>query len=233
MRPPVRYLIAALLGGCLVVLAACGDDDQATSTAAPTGSPDGPGAIGDTPCPPAEGAEEQTQEFDSGPQNCIDPSKSYEAVITTSRGDVTIELDPEAAPMAVNNFVFLARNKYFEGTEFHRIIPEFVVQGGDPGTGPALGAGDPGYEFEDELPEDGPPFYPVGSVAMANAGPDTNGSQFFVVTGPSGEQLPPDYTRFAEVTDGMDVVQDIEATGSPDGTPSEPTTIESVTVTES
>ena len=215
-----------------VLVAGCGDDEEPTSTVAPASEAEGV-AIGDTPCPPADGAEEQTVEFDSGPQACIDPSASYEAVLATSRGDITIALDAEAAPMTVNNFVFLARHRYYDGTVFHRIIPTFVVQGGDPGTGPELGAGDPGYEFEDELPADGPPFYEVGSVAMANAGPDTNGSQFFIVTGDSGAQLPGDYSLFGEVTEGMDVVAEIEATGSQSGEPTEPTTIESVTITES
>jgi cyclophilin family peptidyl-prolyl cis-trans isomerase len=228
MRASRLRCLAAPAAAVLLGLIACGDDAEDTETVAP----DTAGvAIGDAPCPQPDGTEERTVEFDTGPQACIDPEASYEATLATSRGDIAIALDAAAAPMAVNNFVFLARHRFYDGTEFHRIIPGFVVQGGDPGTG-TLGEGGPGYEFVDEAPADGPPFYAVGSVAMANAGPDTNGSQFFIVTGPEGEQLPPSYTRFGEVTDGMDVVAELEATGTSDGTPSERTTIDSVTITE-
>jgi cyclophilin family peptidyl-prolyl cis-trans isomerase len=210
--------------GVALALGACGDDDTQAD-------PGGEAAVGATPCPPEAGADERTTQFDSAPQGCIDPSATYEAAMTTSRGEITIELYPSLAPKAVNNFVFLARHRYFDGVEFHRIIPGFVVQGGD-AVGNPPGTGGPGYQFEDELPTDGPPFYAVGSLAMANSGPDTNGSQFFIVTGDQGAQLPPSYSLFGAVVDGMDVVEEIEATGTGGGTPSEPTTIESVTVTE-
>ena len=104
----------------------------------------------------------------------------------TSKGTIVIGFDPIAAPKSVNNFVFLARYHYYEGIVFHRVIPGFVLQGGDP-TG--TGRGGPGYQFEDELPKPG--RYELGSLAMANAGPNTNGSQFFVISGPSGVRLPP------------------------------------------
>jgi cyclophilin family peptidyl-prolyl cis-trans isomerase len=232
-------ILAALLGAALVV-AGCGDDDSTTEStedggteeeATDDGTSDGAGPTGTPECPPEDGADERTTQFDSAPEECIDPSATYEAVMTTSRGEITIELDPSMAPKTVNNFVFLARHRYFDGVEFHRIIPGFVVQGGD-AVGNPPGTGGPGYQFEDELPTEGPPFYEVGSLAMANSGPDTNGSQFFIVTGDQGAQLPPQYSRFGSVVDGMDVVAEIEATGSGGGTPTEPTTIESVTVTE-
>lgn len=146
---------------------------------------------------------------------CITSGKTYVAVIKTDVGTFDITLDSKAAPITVNNFVFLARYHFYDGIIFHRVIPGFVVQGGDPlGTG----AGGPGYKFKDELPKAG--AYKLGSVAMANSGPNTNGSQFFIVTGPSGEQLPPLYSLFGQVTSGMSVVNKIAADGSASGTPS-------------
>jgi cyclophilin family peptidyl-prolyl cis-trans isomerase len=158
---------------------------------------------------------------------CIDPAKRYTASMVTSKGTLTIALDPIAAPNTVNSFVFLARYHYFDGIVFHRIIPGFVLQGGDP-TG--TGRGGPGYRFADELPAAG--RYEIGSLAMANAGPNTNGSQFFVISGDSGVRLPPQYSLFGKVVAGLDVVSAIDAIGSASGTPGETVTIESVTVSE-
>jgi cyclophilin family peptidyl-prolyl cis-trans isomerase len=158
---------------------------------------------------------------------CIDVNKRYTASMVTSKGTLTIALDPLAAPQTVNNFVVLARYHYFDGIVFHRIIPGFVLQGGDP-TG--TGRGGPGYRFADELPKAG--RYELGSLAMANAGPNTNGSQFFVISGPSGVRLPPQYSLFGKVVAGLDVVAAIDALGTSSGTPKETVTIESVTVTE-
>jgi peptidylprolyl isomerase len=159
---------------------------------------------------------------------CIDPEKRYTAEMVTSKGTLRIALDAVAAPKTVNNFVFLARYHYFDGIDFHRIIPGFVVQGGDP-TG--TGTGSPGYRFEDELPRPG--RYELGSLAMANAGPNTNGSQFFIISGPDGAQLPPQYSLFGKVVAGMDVVAALDGVGSRSGRPSERVSIESVTITES
>jgi cyclophilin family peptidyl-prolyl cis-trans isomerase len=158
---------------------------------------------------------------------CIDRSKRYTAEMVTSKGTMTIALDPIAAPQTVNNFVFLARYHYFDKIVFHRIIPGFVLQGGDP-TG--TGRGGPGYQFADELPAAG--RYELGSLAMANAGPDTNGSQFFVISGPSGVRLPPQYSLFGKVVSGIDVVSAIDSVGTQSGAPTETVTIESVTVRE-
>ena len=124
------------------------------------------------------------------------------------KGRWSIALDPLAAPQTVNSFVFLARYHYYDGIVFHRIIPGFVLQGGDP-TG--TGTGGPGYRFEDELPDAG--RYKVGSLAMANAGPDTNGSQFFIISGPDGVRLPPLYSLFGKVVTGLDVVEQDRQTG--------------------
>jgi cyclophilin family peptidyl-prolyl cis-trans isomerase len=141
---------------------------------------------------------------------------------------MTIVLDAVGAPKTVNNFVFLARWHYYDGIVFHRIIPGFMLQGGDP---EGSGRGGPGYRFDDELPAPG--RYEIGSLAMANAGPDTNGSQFFIVSGPDGTSLPPSYSLFGKVVGGLDVVKAIESVGSRSGAPSEEVVIESVTVTES
>src|ERR1700726_2392630 len=127
----------------------------------------------------------------------IDTTKRYVATMTTSHGTMVIALDPLAAPKAVNSFVFLARYHYFDGIVFHRVIPGFVLQGGDP---EGSGRGGPGYRFADELPPAG--RYELGSLAMANAGPNTNGSQFFVISGPSGMRLPPQYSLFGKVVAG-------------------------------
>ena len=181
-----------------------------------------------TECPEADGSSPKRQRFDTPPPMCIDPDRSYTATMVTSKGTMTIALDPAAAPRTVNNFVVLARYHYFDGITFHRVIPGFVLQGGDP---EGTGRGGPGYRFADELPRPG--RYEVGSVAMANAGPDTNGSQFFVISGPQGAALPPQYSLFGKVVAGLDVVAAIDAVGTSSGTPRERVTIESVTITES
>ena len=133
----------------------------------------------------------------------------------------------------MNNFVVLARYRYFEGIPFHRVVPGFVIQGGDP---EANGRGGPGYSFADELPARGQ--YRVGSVVMANSGRDTNGSQFFIILGDAGVALPPDYSLFGQVTTGMDVVRAIEGVGTagasnPNGLPREAVIIQSVLIRES
>jgi cyclophilin family peptidyl-prolyl cis-trans isomerase len=158
----------------------------------------------------------------------IDPAKTYTATMVTSEGTLEIILDAAGAPMTVNSFVFLARWHYYDGIVFHRIIPGFVLQGGDP-TG--SGAGGPGYKYADELPKPG--RYELGSLAMANAGPNTNGSQFFVISGPDGVRLPPLYTHFGKVVKGLDVVAVINDLGTPSGKPKQDVVIESVTISES
>ena len=160
---------------------------------------------------------------------CIDASKTYTAAVETDIGSFTVEFLADKAPQTVNNFVFLARNRFYEDVPFHRVIPGFVVQGGDAAKGD--GTGGPGYQFADELPEAGQ--YEIGSLAMANSGPNTNGSQFFVITGDQGVQLPPSYSLFGKVTEGLDVVKKIEADGSAAGTPATIHRIVKVTITES
>ncbi len=181
-----------------------------------------------TPTPPnPDGSSAQQRKFDAEPPMIIDPEKRYVATMVTSHGTMVINLDPLAAPKTVNSFVFLSRYHYYDGVVFHRIIPGFVLQGGDP-TG--TGSGGPGYRFDDELPSAG--RYQVGSLAMANAGPNTNGSQFFVISGPDGASLPPLYSLFGDVVSGHDVISVIDAVGTQSGTPTEQVIIQSVTVEE-
>jgi cyclophilin family peptidyl-prolyl cis-trans isomerase len=178
-------------------------------------------------CPNPDGSSPTRQRFDAPPPMCIDPAHRYSATMETSKGTLVIALDAVSAPKTVNNFVFLARYHYFDGIVFHRIIPGFVVQGGDP---EGSGRGGPGYRFEDELPQSG--RYQIGSLAMANAGPDTNGSQFFIISGADGARLPPQYSLFGEVVSGGEVVQALDAAGTKGGKPKERVTIDRVTITE-
>lgn len=182
-----------------------------------------------TPCPPADGSAERVTKFSEAPPMCIDPLKTYTAVLDTTLGSMTIALDAANAPKTVNNFVVLARYRYYEGVIFHRIINTFMCQGGDPD---GTGRGGPGYKFEDELPA--PNTYKIGSVAMANAGPNTNGSQFFLVSGPSGVGLPPQYSLFGQITEGLDVLETMQNVPTARGDrPLEDVVINSVTITES
>jgi len=162
--------------------------------------------------------------YSSPPPMTIDPSKTYTATIATSVGTMTAELFPEDAPQTVNNFVFLANDDYYTDVIFHRVIPGFMIQGGDP-TG--TGRGGPGYRFNDE-PVKRP--YSRGTLAMANAGPNTNGSQFFIMHADYG--LPPSYTIFGKLTSGEDVLDQIATARTAAGDrPAEPVTINGVTIT--
>jgi cyclophilin family peptidyl-prolyl cis-trans isomerase len=136
----------------------------------------------------------------------INKNHRYLAVVDTNRGSLTIRLLPRVAPLAVNSFVFLARHHYFDGNNFFRVIQGFMIQTGDPTN---TGTGNPGYEFNDEPIHQ---RYTVGTVAMANSGPNTNGSQFFIVVGPQAAGLPKKYTIFGHVVQGMKVVEKIAAT---------------------
>lgn len=136
-------------------------------------------------------------------EQVIDPSKRYQATISTQRGDIVIDLDPARAPITVNNFVFLAREGFYDGLTFHRVVDDFVIQGGCP---EGSGRGGPGYRFDDE-PVVGE--YEAGAVAMANSGPNTNGSQFFICTVDDRRKLAKNYNLFGQVVTGMDVVTSI------------------------
>lgn len=142
--------------------------------------------------------------WNSPPEMQIDQEKKYEAKIETNKGVIELELYPQQAPKTVNNFVFLAREGYYDGVSFHRVIDNFVIQGGDP-TG--TGSGGPGYTFEDEVKEN-PLIHERGSISMANAGPNTNGSQFFIAHSPQ-THLNGKHTVFGKVIRGLDVVDSI------------------------
>ena len=135
----------------------------------------------------------------SPPAHQIDDSKGYRATIDSDRGVIVMELDPSLAPATVNNFVALSRQGYYDGLQFHRVVPEFVIQGGCP---EGTGRGGPGYRFADE-PVAGE--YTLGAVAMANAGPNTNGSQFFICIDDCRKKLQKAYNLFGYVVEGIDV----------------------------
>ncbi len=147
----------------------------------------------------------QPKQWTTPPAMAIDPKKQYTAKIETIRGTIVIELAPQHAPKTVNNFVFLANQGFYDGVTFHRVISNFMIQGGDP-TG--SGRGGPGYKFEDET-RGNPLKHGTGSLSMANAGPNTNGSQFFITHAPQ-PHLDGKHTVFGQVTSGQDVVNAIK-----------------------
>lgn len=181
-----------------------------------------------TPAPPADGSAPRRTSFDEPFEDVVDPSHTYQATIATNHGTMVAQLFANDAPATVNNFVNLARHHYYDGLVFHRIIREFMIQGGCP---EGTGRGGPGYRFADELPAPG--RYQVGSLAMANAGPNTNGSQFFIVSGAHGVGLPPQYSLFGTLVSGHEVLAEIEKvpTGAQDR-PVEDVVIESITIDE-
>jgi peptidylprolyl isomerase len=158
-----------------------------------------------TPFPVLDGSAPVQQQFKEAPEFGIDPAKRYTATLETTLGTIVIALDAVNAPNTVNNFVFLAAHRYYDGVIFHRIIKGFMCQGGDP-TG--SGRGGPGYRFNDEPVKQ---RYQIGSVAMANAGPNTNGSQFFLISGSSGVSLPPQYNHFGQIVKGLDVLDAMQS----------------------
>jgi cyclophilin family peptidyl-prolyl cis-trans isomerase len=214
-----------------------------TTSVAPTGGSGNTALSAETTsadCPTSLTATLNKPSWSKAPAMTIDTSKTYTADVTTDVGSFTIQLDAASSPAAVNNFVFLAQHHFYDCVVFHRVIQTFMDQTGDP-TG--TGTGGPGYQFSAPGPTTASPQYPVGSVAMANSNspattdPNTNGSQFFIVTGAEGEGLPPDYTLFGQVTSGMSVVDAINADGSAatseTGTPNKLHRIISVTIAES
>jgi cyclophilin family peptidyl-prolyl cis-trans isomerase len=164
-------------------------------------------------CPSDPHAKLHKPQWPTAPAMAIDAARSYRATVKTDAGSFVITLDAAHTPITVNNFVFLAQHDFYNCVVFHRVIPGFMNQTGDP-TG--TGTGGPGYRFVDELPAPASPQYPVGAVAMANSGKNTNGSQFFVVTGSQAASLPPNYTLFGRVTSGLVVANKINADGNAD-----------------
>ena len=247
----IGVLAAVGLFGGLYLLSRGGDDAEeaaattsitsgSTTTTAPiveelsaVSAPEAGGTIeGTAVCPEVDGSSERITSFAEAPPTCIDSTITYVAEFDTTLGPIVVELDAVKAPETVNNFVFLARYHYYDGAPFHRIIPGFVIQGGD-ATGDPLGTGNPGYLIGEEPPE--PDEYQVGSLAMAKGPADTStGSQFFIITGAAGTSLPNQYSLFGTVTDGLDVVGAIEALPTTlDDYPTEEIYINSVTITES
>ena len=224
-------MTSTLLRSLLLPLAAtlafvsCGDDTKVSGSGAALGSGD---AL-PKGCAPADGSATPQQQFAEGPPMCLRDGKTYTATIETNQGILTVLLRPDIAPNTVNSFVNLARFHYFDGTTCHRAIRSFVVQCGDP-TG--TGSGGPGYEFADELDKIEP--YRIGSIAMANSGPNTNGSQFFIITGDDGAALPANYTLFGQVDQNdFAVVTALDAMANPqDGPPLQPIDVVKVTITE-
>jgi len=241
--------VGLMVGAVLLVALAVSllsEDDEAdvaadgTTTTLAEGSavsipipPAGASVTGDTPCPAADGTEERTTTFEKAPPMCIDEAKTYTALLMTSEGNITIELDAVNAPLTANNFVVLARYHYFDGVAFHRIVPGFVNQAGD-AVGPNPGEGGPGYSIPDELPADPSTAYAPGAVAMANAGPDSGGSQFFLVIGDENGALSGagSYSLFGKITAGQDVSAGINAFAVGEA-PTRLVTIDSVQITES
>ncbi len=169
------------------------------------------------------------QQYPNPPEMQLDMDKSYSATIETNHGTIELDLLQNESPRTVNNFVFLAREGFYDGVIFHRVINGFMIQGGDP-TG--TGTGGPGYRFDDELRAARDHGYDRGTLAMANAGPNTNGSQFFIMH--SDYPLPPNYNVFGKVTSGMEVVDAIATTNTnAQDRPHEDVVMTSVTITES
>jgi peptidyl-prolyl cis-trans isomerase B (cyclophilin B) len=216
-----RLLLLVVL---VVGLAACGSKDE--QDAAPTTqaeSTTGGCRTVDAPEAKPDGGQE-------APTEKLDPKKMYRLIVETNCGDFTITLDQAKAPKTAASLVSLAKKGFFDGTTFHRVVPGFVIQGGDP-TG--TGSGGPGYSTVDPPPPDA--AYTLGVVAMAKTEtdpPGTSGSQFFVVTGPDAG-LPPEYAVVGDISGGMDTVTAIGALGVADGPPSQPVVIEKVTVQQS
>ena len=206
------------------------DDDPSQTQDTATDASIGAEALGIEGCPAVDGSSDQQTQFKTPPKLCIDAGQLYSAEFVTNSGDFTVVLDPTLDSRSVNNFIFLARHHAYDGTIFHRVIDQFVIQGGD--VEGLNGRGGPGYKFTGAYgPEEG---YLVGSLAMANQGtPNTNGSQFFIVTGPFGASLDPNYSLMGHVVAGLDAalaIQKVE-TDSQD-LPVEPVSISSVTISE-
>lgn len=208
-----KKIISTLLIGLMALFAVSCTNDQSPETTKTTTEP--------------KPKEEKTLEK---PAMQIDVNKSYEAVLKTTEGDVTIKLNAKETPITVNNFVYLAKNKFYDNTIFHRAIEGFMIQGGDAN---GDGTGSPGYRFDDE------PFqgeYVRGTLAMANAGPNTNGSQFFIMH--QDYQLPKNYIIFGQVINGIEVVDKIAQAPvepGPNGEmskPVTPVTVKSVEIVE-
>jgi len=217
----VRALITLVVA--LAFVGGCGSDNEATSDGSSTNT------TPVTECADVQAPEPREAETRDAPAAPLDPSKTYALTFDTTCGSFTVTLDQKLAPATAASLVALAYDGFFDNTIFHRVVPGFVIQGGDP---TQTGAGGPGYSTVDKPPSDA--TYTKGTVAMAKSpdeAPGTSGSQFFVVTDDAaGAQLSPDYAIVGEVTAGIDTVERIDALGSGDGPPTKPVVLSSVTV---
>ncbi len=232
----MRKLIALLIAALVLAAAGCGDDKKDSRDSGGGDDPADAAPVGPNTTPQASNGcqtvaepEAKPDGSEKKPKEKLDASTTYKLKVDTSCGAFTIELDQKESPNATASLVSLAKAKFFDGTSFHRIVPDFVIQGGDP-TG--TGTGGPGYSTRDKPPADA--AYTKGVVAMAKAGdeaPGTAGSQFYVVTGDDAG-LPPDYAIVGKVSDGQAVVDRIGQLGGPDEQPTQPVVIKTVTVEE-
>lgn len=242
-------LLTISMAASAALVAACGSNSAATSTpkaaqssaarsnptavSKPAAAAQNQSAPAKSAAAPGKDASVTKKQYSSPPEMKLDPNKQYTATMKTSMGTIKIQLFAKEAPVTSNNFAFLARDGFYDGVVFHRVIKGFMIQGGDP-TG--TGTGGPGYRFQDELPTN--LDYEPGVVAMANAGPNTNGSQFFIMDGDLRGKLPKNYSIFGKVVEGQDVVQKIASVPvrpNSQGEPSSPVTpvrIETVTIDE-
>jgi cyclophilin family peptidyl-prolyl cis-trans isomerase len=223
----ISVVVVIGLGATAVAMLTGGGSPKASAT--PTATSSATVELCTGKAPKAAGEEKPT--FEKAPAMAIDRKATYTATMKTSCGTVEMELYPDVAPVGVNSFVFLARKGFYDGLTFHRIVPDFVIQGGDPA---GDGSGGPGYQFDNEVSKK-VTFDDGGILAYANSGNDTNGSQFFITLGPQPDLDPTpsaSYTIFGKVTKGMDVVQHIGALPTEAGAPTQPVYIDSITVDE-
>jgi len=191
-RTMYKFLILTMLSIFGILLFGCSSSESKSQQTAPAGTT------------LAAGPTAESKQYSAPPAMQIDPNKKYTAIMETEKGTISIELFAKDAPKTVNNFVFLSREGFYNGTTFHRVIPGFMAQGGDP-TG--TGMGDPGYKFEDEISDR---KHVTGALSMANSGANTNGSQFFICYAPQSH-LNGKHTVFGQVTKGMDVLNRLTA----------------------
>ena len=237
----MRRAIPILILAFALFAAGCGGSDDTAGTTATTASTDttatdttAAATVGADGCSDVKVPKAREDGGATKPKERLDPEKTYKLVFKTNCGSYTVTLDQAKAPATSASLVSLAKSGFYDNTIFHRIVPGFVIQGGDP---TQAGSGGPGYSTVDPPPADSK--YTEGVVAMAKTGaepPGTSGSQFFVVSGPNAATLPPDYAIVGTVTSGMDTVKRIDGFGDvndPSGTPTRPVVVESVTVEES
>lgn len=219
-------LFLGTLGTALV--AGLDDSSEDTATTEVPADPDAPPA---PPCPKADGSSPRRTQFNAPPAMCIDPDASYQARVVTTAGAFVADLDAQRSPLAVNNFVFLARYQFYDDMPFHRVVPDFYAQTGDPVARDLVG---PGYVFPDDpLPPVG--TYQVGSLVFAHERADQNGSQFLVFLGPDVAQIPHVFPLFGQVTQGLGTLERIGADGgtAEDPSPDTPHRIERIDIIES